>query len=98
MQRFKSAVKEITVARNAVSVTRALARFLDSLTAAERRAIEDSFSGHLSCDAGQVASLAYDLRRCEIRRTGGDGVIAAIAEAAEVYAAASNRLAQLAET
>ena len=90
-------MKEITVARSAVSVTRALARFLDLLTAAERRAIEDSFCGHLSYDADQVSSLAYDLRQCEMRRTGGEDVIATIAEAAEVYATAGTRLAQLAE-
>lgn len=95
MHRFKTAVQNIATASVPEAVEAAVSHFVASLTPSERASIEDTLGDVLSHEAARIPGVAYDLTRAELKTATDDELRSLVAETAQVFIIASNRLSQL---
>ncbi len=94
VKRFKSAAIAIGQARDERAVERAMRHFLASLTSDERAAVEALLGYALPVESTRFASTADDLTRCQRLFGSRNADRAVVAETAQIYIIASNRLYQ----
>ena len=95
MERFKEATQAISLSRNTDAIERALQHLVALLTLPERAALESAVGYAIPTNATQVAAAAYDFTRSELKYEGDASQRTILAETAQLYIVAANRLAQL---
>ena len=94
MKRFKSAAVAIGQARDERALERAIRHFLASLRRDERAAVETVLGYSLPAESLRFATTADDLARCQRQFAHRFVDRTIVAETAQVYIIASNRLYQ----